>query len=92
MTKEEIAPHVLEIVRVLDGKLTEEKIENDLSTYLNTYRMSLEASKRHIVRKYGGDPNKLTKGIRRMVSTLGTSEQSVDILVKVISYVLYEGV
>ncbi len=85
MTKEEIAPHVLEIVRVLDGKLTEEKIENDLSTYLNTYRMSLEASKRHIVRKYGGDPNKLTKGIRRMVSTLGTSEQTVDILIKVIS-------
>lgn len=56
MTKEEIAPHVLEIVRVLDGKLTEEKIENDLSTYLNTYRMSLEASKRHIVMKYGRRP------------------------------------
>ena len=85
MTKEELAPHVAEIVRVLEGKFTEEKIESDLNTYLNTYRMSLEASKRHIVRKYGGDPNKLTKGIRRMISSLGTSEQSVDILIKVIS-------
>ena len=73
------------MARVLEGKATEEQMTKDLDNYLNVYRMSLEASKRHIVRKYGGDPNVLTKGSRKMIAQLGTSEQSVDILVKVMS-------
>jgi replication factor A1 len=85
MNKEEIAPHVKEIARVLEGKVTEQDIEKDLDNYLNVYRMSLEASKRHIVRKYGGDPNALTKGERKLLSQLGLSEQSVDLLVRVMS-------
>lgn len=85
MNKEEIAPHVKEIARVLEGKVKEQEIEKDLDNYLNVYRMSLEASKRHIVRKYGGDPNALTKGERKMLSQLGLSEQSVDLLVRVMS-------
>lgn len=85
MNKEEIAPHVKEITRVLEGKVKEQDIEKDLDNYLNVYRMSLEASKRHIVRKYGGDPNALTKGERKMLSQLGLSEQSVDLLVRVMS-------
>lgn len=85
MNKEEIAPHVKEIARVLEGKVNEQDIEKDLDNYLNVYRMSLEASKRHIVRKYGGDPNALTKGERKLLSQLGLSEQSVDLLVRVMS-------
>lgn len=85
MNKEEIAPHVKEIARVLEGKVKEQDIEKDLDNYLNVYRMSLEASKRHIVRKYGGDPNSLTKGERKLLSQLGLSEQSVDLLVRVMS-------
>jgi replication factor A1 len=85
MNKEEIAPHVKEIARVLEGKVKEQEIEKDLDNYLNVYRMSLEASKRHIVRKYGGDPNTLTKGEKKVLSQLGLSEQSVDLLVRVMS-------
>ncbi|MBI0584460.1 MAG: hypothetical protein ISF22_09585 [Methanomassiliicoccus sp.] len=85
MNKEEIAPHVREIARVLEGKIDEQEIEKDLDNYLNVYKMSLEASKRHIVRKYGGDPNALTKGERKMLSQLGLSEQTVDLLVRVMS-------
>jgi replication factor A1 len=85
MNKEEIAPHVKEIARVLEGRVNEQDIEKDLDNYLNVYRMSLEASKRHIVRKYGGDPNALTKGERKLLSQLGLSEQSVDLLVRVMS-------
>jgi replication factor A1 len=85
MNQEEITPHVKEITRVLEGKAREEDIAKDLDTYLNLYKMSLEASKRHIVRKYGGDPNTLTKGTRKMITQLGTSEQSVDLMVKVLS-------
>jgi replication factor A1 len=85
MNKEEIAPHVKEIARVLEGKVKEQDIERDLDNYLNVYRMSLEASKRHIVRKYGGDPNALTKGDKKMLAQLGLSEGSVDILARVMS-------
>lgn len=85
MNKEEIAPHVKEIARVLEGKVKEQDITRDLENYLNVYRMSLEASKRHIVRKYGGDPNALTKGEKKMLSQLGLSEGSVDLLVRVMS-------
>lgn len=85
MNKEELAPHVNEMARVLEGKVKEQDLEKDLDNYLNVYRMSLEASKRHIVRKYGGDPNALSKGERKMLSQLGLSEQSVDILVRVMS-------
>ncbi len=85
MNKEELAPHVKEIARVLEDKVKEQDIEKDLDNYLNVYRMSLEASKRHIVRKYGGDPNALTKGERKLLSQLGLSEQSVDLLVRVMT-------
>jgi len=90
MNKEEIAPHVKEIARVLEGKVKEQDIERDLDNYLNVYRMSLEASKRHIVRKYGGDPNALTKGDKKTLAQLGLSEGSVDILVRVMSSNLKE--
>ena len=85
MNKEELAPHVKEIARVLEGRVKEEDIERDLDNYLNVYRMSLEASRRHIVRKYGGDPNALTKGERKTLAQLGLNEGSVDILARVMS-------
>ncbi|HHT74986.1 MAG TPA: hypothetical protein GXZ80_02890, partial [Euryarchaeota archaeon] len=85
MNKEELAPHVKEIARVLEGRAKEQDIERDLDNYLNVYRMSLEASRRHIVRKYGGDPNALTKGDRKTLASLGLNEGSVDVLGRVMS-------
>lgn len=85
MNKEELAPHVKEIARVLEGRAKEQDIERDLDNYLNVYRMSMEASRRHIVRKYGGDPNALTKGDRKTLASLGLNEGSVDVLGRVMS-------
>jgi replication factor A1 len=85
MNKEELAPHVKEISRVLEGKVKEQDIERDLDNYLNVYRMSVEASRRHIVRKYGGDPNALAKGSNKTLAQLGLNEGSVDILARVMS-------
>lgn len=90
MNNEEIAPHVKEIVRVLEGKVKEEDIRRDLDNYLEVYRMSLEASKRYIVRKYGGDPNALTSGNMKTLAQLGLNEGNVDILVRVMSSVTRE--
>ena len=90
MSKIELAPHIREIARVLEGKATEQEIERDLDNYLNVYRMSLEASRRHIVRKYGGDPADLSGGESRSLSQLGLNEGSVDVLVHVLSTTMRE--
>ena len=68
MEKQELAPHVSEIARVLGNKIEESEIEKELDTYLNLYRVSLETAKRSVVRKLGGDPNALTKGVRKAIA------------------------
>jgi len=85
VVNEEIAPHVRDIARVLEGVVDEEEIRKELQSYLNLYRVSLESAKRGIVRKYGGDPNRLARGVRKEIAELGLNEQSVDLLVRVVS-------
>lgn len=86
MDREELAPHVDEVARVLGEKADKEEILKDLETYLNQYRVTLDWAKRNIVKKMGGDPNALAGGGgRKTVATLTGSEQSVDLLVKVLT-------
>ncbi|MDD1770896.1 MAG: hypothetical protein LUO79_07410 [Methanomassiliicoccales archaeon] len=85
MDKEELAPHVSEISRVLGNKVGEEEILKELETYLNLYRVSLETAKRSVVRKLGGDPNALVRGVRKRLLDLTPTEQNVDVMVKVLS-------
>jgi replication factor A1 len=85
MEKQELAPHVSEIARVLGNKIDEKDIEKELDTYLNLYRVSLETAKRSVVRKLGGDPNALTMGVRKLIAELSGTEMSVDLLVKVLT-------
>jgi len=85
MEKEELAPHVSEISRVLGNKVSEEEILKELETYLNLYRVSLETAKRSVVRKLGGDPNALIRGVRKRLVELTPTEQNVDVMVKVLS-------
>lgn len=85
MEREELAPHVSEIARVLKGKIEESEIWKELDTYLNHYRVSLETAKRGIVKKFGGDPGALTKGVRKPIQQLALNEQSVDVLAKVVT-------
>jgi replication factor A1 len=85
MEKQELAPHVSEIARVLGNKIDEKDIEKELDTYLNLYRVSLETAKRSVVRKLGGDPNGLTRGVRKLIAELSGTEMSVDLLVKVLT-------
>jgi replication factor A1 len=85
MNKEELAPHVKEIARVLGNKVDESKIEHELSEALNVYRVSLDAGKRMVVRLLGGDANLLSHGARMRIADLQGGEQSVDLLVKVLT-------
>ncbi|MCX6650148.1 MAG: hypothetical protein NT131_00600 [Methanomassiliicoccales archaeon] len=86
MDREELAPHVEEVARVLGEKADKDEILKELETYLNHYRVTLDWAKRNLVKKMGGDPNALAGGGgRKTVAALTGSEQSVDLLVKVLT-------
>lgn len=84
--REELAPHVKEITRALEEKVSEELIERELDNYLSVYRVSLDTAKRSIVKKHGGNPAKLAPGGGlKPVKELVANEPSVNLLVRVIS-------
>lgn len=85
IVKEELATHVRDITRALGGKLSEQEIEKELSSYLNVYRVSLDTAKRSIVKKHGGNPANLAIGIGKTVRELMPGEQSVNLLVRIVS-------
>jgi len=83
--KDEIAPHVHDITRALGGRVSEQEIEKELSNYVNVYRVSLDTAKRSIVKKHGGNPAHLSLGIAKTIRELVPGENSVDLLVRVVS-------
>ena len=83
--KEELAPHVQDIVRALGGKVSEPEIEKELASYLNVYRVSLDTAKRSIVKKHGGSPAGLSVGVNKTIRELVPGEQSVNVLARVVA-------
>jgi ssDNA-binding replication factor A large subunit len=83
--KEELAPHVHDIARALDGKVSEQEIEKELSSYLNVYRVSLDTAKRSIVKKHGGSPTGLGVGVSKTIRELLPGEQSVNLLARIVA-------
>ena len=65
--------------------MSEQEIEKELSSYLNVYRVSLDTAKRSIVKKHGGNPAGLAVGINRTIRDLVPGEQSVNLLVRIVS-------
>ena len=65
MEREELAPHVDEIARVLGEKADKSKIAEELEKYVNLYRVSLEWAKRDILKKMGGNPDSVGDGSGR---------------------------
>ncbi|HSA34947.1 MAG TPA: hypothetical protein P5202_00130, partial [Methanomassiliicoccales archaeon] len=86
MDREELAPHVDELARVLGDKADKSKIAEELEKYVNLYRVTLEWAKRDILKKMGGNPDAFNDGSgRKSVAELTGDEQSVDLLVKVLT-------
>jgi len=83
--KDDLAPHVRDIARALGGKVSEPEIEKELSSYLNVYRVSLDTAKRSIVKKHGGNPASLAVGVNKTLRELVPGEQSVNLLVRIVS-------
>ena len=87
MEMEELTPHIQELQRVLGDKIDEEQLASELNKYLNEYHVNIDAAKRGIIRKYGGNDtatfvtgNSLVKKISELTGT----EQNVDITAKVV--------
>jgi replication factor A1 len=85
MDREQIAPHVEDIKRALDDKVSEDQIAGELENYLNVYRVPLDSAKRSIVRKYGGNPAGLQVGVQKKLAELAPNEPSVSLLARVVS-------
>jgi replication factor A1 len=85
MEREQIAPHVKDIARALDNKISEDQIASELENYLTVYRVPLDSAKRSIVRKYGGKTTDLQVGVQKKLSELSPNEPSVSLLARVVS-------
>lgn len=85
MEELQYAPHVTEIVRVLENKKTEKEIEKELKKYVETYMVPLSEAKRSIVKKYGGDLAQISAGVQKTLTELKPSENNVDLLCRVVS-------
>jgi replication factor A1 len=85
MEEQKYAPHVTEIVRVLENKKTEKEIEKELKKYVETYMVPLSEAKRSIVKKYGGDLTQISAGVQKTLIELKPSENNVDLLCRVVS-------
>lgn len=85
MEDEQIAPHVKDITRALENKVSEDEIQRELHSYLNVYRVPLETAKRSIVKKHGGNPASLTLGVEKKLEELMANEPSVNFLARVVS-------
>ncbi len=83
--KDELEPHVRDIVRALGGQVSEQEIERELGNYLNVYRVSLDTAKRSIVKKHGGNPADLSLGVTKTVRDLVPGEQNVNLLARIVS-------
>ncbi|MDR3205643.1 MAG: single-stranded DNA-binding protein [Candidatus Methanoplasma sp.] len=87
MNEEELTPHFEELKKELEGKITDEQLRKELNTYLNEYRVTIEAAKRGIKRKYGVDPTlSFVTGdsISKKISDLTGTEMNVDILARAV--------
>lgn len=88
MNEEEVQPIREEIKRVLGDKIDDETLDKELHKYLDVYHVSLNETRRGILRKFGSDAvSGMVSGlaVTKKIGELTGDETSVDITAKVIS-------
>ncbi len=85
MNEKELAPHVEDINRALKEKVSSEQIEKELQKFRDEYRISLGDAKRAIVKKFGGDPQKLFLNPEKKINEIRGDERSLDIKARIIA-------
>ncbi len=80
-----LAPHIEDINRALNEKLSEEQIEEELRTYTDRYGVPLGSAKRSIVKKYDGDPQELYISTEKKIEDIEGDEQGLNLKCRVVS-------
>ena len=87
MNEEELQLHFEELKKELDGKIDDTQLRKELNTYLNEYRVTPEAAKRGIKRKYGADSSSsfmAADTLSKKIEELKGTEMNVDITAKAV--------
>ena len=87
MNDEEMKTYFDELKSELGDKITDDALRRELNTYLNEYRVTPDAAKRGIKRKYGvADTQSFSPaaGIIKKISELKGTEMNVDVVAKVL--------
>lgn len=86
MNDEELTPHFDELKKVLEGKIDDKTLMEELRIFLDKYHLDIEETKRGIVRKYGGTNTGFVtaESVTKKIDQLNGTEQNVDILAKVV--------
>ena len=88
MNEDELTLHFEELKKELEGKISDEQLKKELNTYLNEYRVTPDAAKRGIKRKYGAEgatSSFVTADvISKKISELQGTEMNVDITAKAV--------
>ena len=82
MLQEELAPHVSDITRALQGKIDDQQVQAELARYLE-YGVPLAQAKRDIIRNYGGRPG--SASVAKKLRDVAPSDGSVDILARIVT-------
>ncbi|MDR0309711.1 MAG: single-stranded DNA-binding protein [Candidatus Methanoplasma sp.] len=87
MNEEELRLHFEELKKELEGKIDDAQLMRELNTYLNEYRVTPEAAKRGIKRKYGADDSSSFMSadvLSKKIGDLKGTELNVDITAKAV--------
>jgi len=86
MKMEELTPHIEELKRVIGEEVDEEQLIEEMNTYLNVYRVSVDAAKRGILRKYGKDASLFVSAasITKKINEMTGDEKTVDLRARVV--------
>ncbi len=81
----ELAPHIKDITRALNEKVSKEQIEEELHNYIDIYGVPLGTAKRAIVKKHEGDPQKLFNDAEKRIEDINGDERSLSIKARIVS-------
>lgn len=80
----ELAPYIEDLTWALGNDVNSEEIEAELKKYLTNFDIPINEAKRCVLKKFGGDPQKLGKVVDKTISELLPGENSVNLLCRIL--------
>jgi len=86
MDKEDLSPHVDEIMEAIGDKVPREKISEELERYIDVFRLNIQTAKRTILKKFGDltEEPVISANLKKL-SEIQPGEMSVNFVGKIIT-------